>query len=416
MHTGTLLQQGSFQELQNFTVLPRIKIAQKGSKIRPSLPSIRQLLQDIHLRHVDFKYPNPDLLHGKSSRHIAQTPELPSGGRVISEHLASGTETPSHDFDSSYTTISEISQRRLANIGGGNTRLVQFHQHRSTPRPLGSGKILKPSGDLLKLAYAVEASTKAGRHTITSNRAVDSIIHFNGDYQLKIAEILESLQIMYKNFQEWPLSLHSQDVAATDSMCLLIDYISADSLELTLKMAKRAYDSLKMLEQWKRKYKKLHLRLPLNPAEKLPQQKRSSNLSDLSESHGTLPKLNPMVDAIPEGRKDYRTSDDSSARDHQRMYDQSGTGVSTLSQSSLPEGGIKKIGVQCAHCHSAKTPEWRKGPHGKRSLCNACGLFYKKLVRKFGDERAAMILKYRKKISSADRKVPKLFDVPVTGL
>ncbi|KAG8682758.1 hypothetical protein FRC11_014437 [Ceratobasidium sp. 423] len=36
-------------------------------------------------------------------------------------------------------------------------------------------------------------------------------------------------------------------------------------------------------------------------------------------------------------------------------------------------------------CHSCKisdTPEWRRGPDGRRTLCNACGLHYAKLVRK----------------------------------
>ncbi|KAB5590324.1 GATA zinc finger domain-containing protein 10 [Ceratobasidium theobromae] len=37
------------------------------------------------------------------------------------------------------------------------------------------------------------------------------------------------------------------------------------------------------------------------------------------------------------------------------------------------------------HCHScdiSDTPEWRRGPDGQRTLCNACGLHYAKLVRK----------------------------------
>jgi len=33
---------------------------------------------------------------------------------------------------------------------------------------------------------------------------------------------------------------------------------------------------------------------------------------------------------------------------------------------------------KCAHCGSHATPEWRSGPTGKASLCNACGLRYKK--------------------------------------
>ncbi|EST08114.1 Zinc finger, GATA-type [Kalmanozyma brasiliensis GHG001] len=36
----------------------------------------------------------------------------------------------------------------------------------------------------------------------------------------------------------------------------------------------------------------------------------------------------------------------------------------------------------CQACGSSETPEWRRGPDGARTLCNACGLHYAKLVRK----------------------------------
>ncbi|ORY91123.1 GATA zinc finger-domain-containing protein, partial [Syncephalastrum racemosum] len=28
----------------------------------------------------------------------------------------------------------------------------------------------------------------------------------------------------------------------------------------------------------------------------------------------------------------------------------------------------------CHSCHTTQTPEWRRGPDGARTLCNACGL------------------------------------------
>ncbi|CBQ69635.1 conserved hypothetical protein [Sporisorium reilianum SRZ2] len=36
----------------------------------------------------------------------------------------------------------------------------------------------------------------------------------------------------------------------------------------------------------------------------------------------------------------------------------------------------------CQACGTGETPEWRRGPDGARTLCNACGLHYAKLVRK----------------------------------
>lgn len=32
---------------------------------------------------------------------------------------------------------------------------------------------------------------------------------------------------------------------------------------------------------------------------------------------------------------------------------------------------------KCAHCQSTKTPQWREGPLGPRTLCNACGVRYR---------------------------------------
>lgn len=36
----------------------------------------------------------------------------------------------------------------------------------------------------------------------------------------------------------------------------------------------------------------------------------------------------------------------------------------------------------CLICHAAETPEWRQGPNGPRTLCNACGLSYAKRRQK----------------------------------
>jgi predicted Fe-S protein YdhL (DUF1289 family) len=44
---------------------------------------------------------------------------------------------------------------------------------------------------------------------------------------------------------------------------------------------------------------------------------------------------------------------------------------------------------RCHSCNRAETPEWRRGPDGARTLCNACGLHYAKLTRKTGAKAAA---------------------------
>ncbi|TVU20272.1 hypothetical protein EJB05_36475, partial [Eragrostis curvula] len=37
---------------------------------------------------------------------------------------------------------------------------------------------------------------------------------------------------------------------------------------------------------------------------------------------------------------------------------------------------------RCANCDTASTPLWRNGPRGPKSLCNACGIRYKKEERR----------------------------------
>ncbi|WFD34129.1 hypothetical protein MCUN1_000964 [Malassezia cuniculi] len=45
-------------------------------------------------------------------------------------------------------------------------------------------------------------------------------------------------------------------------------------------------------------------------------------------------------------------------------------------RSRAPAPGV------CQSCGNNETPEWRRGPDGARTLCNACGLHFAKLVRR----------------------------------
>eukprot|EP01137_Pigoraptor_chileana_P036006 Opistho-2@30887 len=51
---------------------------------------------------------------------------------------------------------------------------------------------------------------------------------------------------------------------------------------------------------------------------------------------------------------------------------------------------------QCANCQSTRTPQWRRGPDGEMSLCNACGLRYfkweKKNLRESSQESGQSVL------------------------
>ena len=45
---------------------------------------------------------------------------------------------------------------------------------------------------------------------------------------------------------------------------------------------------------------------------------------------------------------------------------------------------LKDSALRCHSCNRSETPEWRRGPEGSRTLCNACGLHYAKLSRRTG--------------------------------
>ena len=60
-------------------------------------------------------------------------------------------------------------------------------------------------------------------------------------------------------------------------------------------------------------------------------------------------------------------------------------------------GRKKKASAVCKQCLLTQTPEWRCGPNGSRTLCNACGLYYLKLKKKFGSKEAGQIFGYKKR-------------------
>ncbi|CAI4048407.1 hypothetical protein SKDZ_13G2630 [Saccharomyces kudriavzevii ZP591] len=97
----------------------------------------------------------------------------------------------------------------------------------------------------------------------------------------------------------------------------------------------------------------------------------------------------------------------------------SNSSVATVS-TSLPSASnrekdpdAKKIFEFCFHCGETETPEWRKGPYGTRTLCNACGLFYRKVTKKFGSKSSNLLLRYRRAVDLAnDRRIPDFITIP----
>ncbi|KAL1925802.1 uncharacterized protein VTP21DRAFT_685 [Calcarisporiella thermophila] len=50
-------------------------------------------------------------------------------------------------------------------------------------------------------------------------------------------------------------------------------------------------------------------------------------------------------------------------------------------RSEISQKNNRKDKIECFNCHCTETPEWRRGPQGPKTLCNACGLRYAKKIR-----------------------------------
>ncbi|KAJ5120190.1 Zinc finger NHR/GATA-type [Penicillium atrosanguineum] len=87
-------------------------------------------------------------------------------------------------------------------------------------------------------------------------------------------------------------------------------------------------------------------------------------------------------------RKAYKPGED----EHMAMYQEEfkGAGGFAGADSKKRRGKAAPPG-RCHSCNRAETPEWRRGPDGARTLCNACGLHYAKLTRKMGANKAATL-------------------------
>ncbi|KAF2153882.1 hypothetical protein K461DRAFT_292584 [Myriangium duriaei CBS 260.36] len=85
-----------------------------------------------------------------------------------------------------------------------------------------------------------------------------------------------------------------------------------------------------------------------------------------------------------------RLDQDSKRNDSVMQQDDSKVGGFAGSEPKKRRGRNAAPG-RCHSCNRAETPEWRRGPDGARTLCNACGLHYAKLTRKAGATKAAMV-------------------------
>lgn len=75
------------------------------------------------------------------------------------------------------------------------------------------------------------------------------------------------------------------------------------------------------------------------------------------------------------------SSTNSSLQQHKSIHQISNQDESSVNynRDKFPSSSKSEIIIprKCTHCASEKTPQWRTGPLGPKTLCNACGVRYK---------------------------------------
>jgi hypothetical protein len=70
---------------------------------------------------------------------------------------------------------------------------------------------------------------------------------------------------------------------------------------------------------------------------------------------------------------DFLSSSNKPARPNGGIRGKKSPGGAAAGEVGMDEGGVRR----CTHCASEKTPQWRTGPLGPKTLCNACGVRFK---------------------------------------
>lgn len=96
----------------------------------------------------------------------------------------------------------------------------------------------------------------------------------------------------------------------------------------------------------------------------------------LRPSLGTQLPIQAPVDRKPLTKEQRRALEDMERIRQKRSSAQKGIKSKYMKRNKKTQPPKK-----CSSCGIKETPEWRKGPDGPRTLCNACGLHYAKLMR-----------------------------------
>ncbi|CAN7128135.1 unnamed protein product [Brassica rapa subsp. narinosa] len=85
-----------------------------------------------------------------------------------------------------------------------------------------------------------------------------------------------------------------------------------------------------------------------------------------------LEKKLALLDDDSDSEDTYNLSSESSAK-KRRKKSNNNSNNSHCPEPFNADGTVRK----CTHCETTKTPQWREGPRGPKTLCNACGVRFR---------------------------------------
>lgn len=297
-------------------------------------------------------------------------------------------QTPSYSAVPEPTQQSAIANDQFRFNTIPATRIKSLTPQNSPKRPIVFDSTLRtPPKDSRLIGYDyTEGITKSCRNLLTSFDAI-------GSFHEKLQTAIEATNSK-GNCQDDVTTIESDFAAAFFSYVLSEDMDKALlALQETYKICYRLKNKRREFEHEKQQKKhdltisKLQSPIQLGSPIRL----RAKKVRSIHKRKSSTLNI-PGIDIMPLTVNPIKVED----WEKYNLQTQGGLNV---------ELSIKKE-IVCLHCGIKSTPEWRKGPDGNRSLCNACGLFFSKLVKKHGTELAASILRERKqKNMILDRRV-----------
>ncbi|GMH08259.1 hypothetical protein Nepgr_010099 [Nepenthes gracilis] len=114
-----------------------------------------------------------------------------------------------------------------------------------------------------------------------------------------------------------------------------------------------------------------------SPVSVLENSSSSINSNASNKSGGTIVSLSSSLKVPVRARSKRRRKrrNETLVRQWQRWCPENGK--TTSKQGTAAKASSSTLGRKCQHCLAEKTPQWRAGPLGPKTLCNACGVRYK---------------------------------------